>query len=175
MREEEFEQCVRRICDGDRSGLKDIYTEYLPYLYRIVYGMVQKKEVAEDITADFFVRFWTLAPKYKPGNGHKGYLATIIRNMTIDHIRKEQREILVDITEEVEMESTDSGIENVVENITLQEALKKLKPDEKQIIDMKVLSEMTFKEIAEILHIPMGTVTWKYQEGIKKLRRCGYE
>ena len=42
-------------------------------------------------------------------------------------------------------------------------------------INMKILGEMTFKEIAEVLNIPMGTVTWRYQNAIKKLRRCGYE
>ena len=55
------------------------------------------------------------------------------------------------------------------------EALDRLKPEEREIVDMKVLSEMTFKEISEILQIPMGTVTWRYQAAIKKLRRYGYE
>ena len=58
--------------------------------------------------------------------------------------------------------------------MSLTEALNTLKPAEKQIIDMKVLSEMTFAEIAQTLNIPMGTVTWRYREAIKKLRRCGY-
>ena len=43
------------------------------------------------------------------------------------------------------------------------------------VVDMKVLGEMSFREISETLHIPMGTVTWRYQNAIKKLRRCGYE
>ena len=52
--------------------------------------------------------------------------------------------------------------------------LSVLKPAERQIIDMKILSEMTFQEISDTLGIPMGTVTWRYQEAIKKIRRCGY-
>ena len=50
-----------------------------------------------------------------------------------------------------------------------------LKPSERQVVSLKVLGELTFKEIADIMDIPMGTVTWKYQNAIKKLRRCGYE
>ena len=65
--------------------------------------------------------------------------------------------------------------EQVVSEISLQEAMDRLRPEERRIIDMKVLGEMTFKEIAQILNIPMGTVTWRYQEGIKRLRRYGYE
>ena len=40
---------------------------------------------------------------------------------------------------------------------------------------VKVLGDMTFKEIAEALDMPMGTVTWNYQDAIKQLRRFGYE
>lgn len=209
MTEAEFDGCIKRICQGDQMGLKDIYVEYLPYIYRVVYGIVGNKETAEDITSDFFVKLWSFAPKYRPGNGHKGYLATIARNMAVDHLRRCRREIPMDDPEQMiygiksgtaasgEMDvGTDNGAEKnvrkdgmgngseshaetpeeqVVSNLSLKDALERLKPEERRIIDMKVLGEMTFKEIAELLDIPMGTVTWRYQEGIKRLRRCGYE
>lgn len=218
MTEAEFEGCIKRICQGDQMGLKDIYVEYLPYIYRVVYGIVGNKENAEDITSDFFVKLWSFAPKYRPGNGHKGYLATIARNMAVDHLRRCRREIPMGDPEqmiygiksgtaaggetdvgtdhstggngadnEAEKNVRKGGMgngseshaetpeEQVVSKISLKDALEKLKPEERRIIDMKVLGEMTFKEIAELLDIPMGTVTWRYQEGIKRLRRCGYE
>lgn len=218
MTEAEFERCIKRICQGDQMGLKDIYVEYLPYIYRVVYGIVGNKENAEDITSDFFVKLWSFAPKYRPGNGHKGYLATIARNMAVDHLRRCRREIPMEEPEGMiyairsgtaDGQETDAdadrgtgGIgtdyhmergvksdgmrggsesheqtpeDQVISNLSLKDALEKLKPEERRIIDMKVLGEMTFKEIAELLDIPMGTVTWRYQEGIKRLRRCGYE
>lgn len=197
-------------------GLKDIYVEYLPYVYRVVYGIVGNKENAEDITSDFFVKLWSFAPKYRPGNGHKGYLATIARNMAVDHLRKYRREIPMEEPEQMiygtrsgasdgpdtdadrgtggagtdsHMEKgvrngrvhsgperhTDTPEEQVISDLSLKDALGKLKPEERRIIDMKILGEMTFKEIAELLEIPMGTVTWRYQEGIRRLRRYGYE
>ena len=63
----------------------------------------------------------------------------------------------------------------MVENMTIKQALDMLKPSERQIVSLKILGELTFKEIAQCMEIPMGTVTWKYQNAIKKLRRCGYE
>ncbi|HOO79231.1 MAG TPA: sigma-70 family RNA polymerase sigma factor [Lachnospiraceae bacterium] len=205
MTEERFEACVARIRSGDRNGLREIYEEYLPYIYTVVYGILQNKENAEDVTSDFFIRFWNSASQYKGGNGHKGYLATIARNMAIDFLRKRKKEVLMDDFSEAGTDgggtvgyandTTDSAgdqrsalgkavasageqhsLENeVLSDISLKEALDKLKPEEKKIIDMKILGEMTFKEIAKVLGIPMGTVTWRYQEGIKRLRRYGYE
>ncbi len=184
---------------GDRQALKEIYEAYLPYLYTVVFGVLQNKEDAEDVSTDVFLRLWETADRYKPGSGHKGYLATIARNMAIDHLRKRGREVLVDdltgasqdtggrISRRDEedggsgMTVTSAGMPDsspveseVLGQRTIEEVLSVLKPAERQIIDMKILSEMTFQEISDTLGIPMGTVTWRYQEAIKKIRRCGY-
>lgn len=50
--------------------------------------------------------------------------------------------------------------------------IDKLEETERMIIDMKLIGELTFKEIAKILKSPMGTVTWKYKKAMDKLRMC---
>lgn len=287
--EQLFEECINRICSGDQSGLKEIYEAYLPYIFGIVHSMLRRREDAEDVTSAFFIRLWETAEKYRPGHGHRGYLAAIARNMTIDFIRKNRREIPMDLsgTSEIEenalyhsgegfsrggdpyaentqytamrsggdaaygaaagyaenetqgvygdaaygaaagsgeeaslgitgetvyaaaAENTAAGADGevpktgaekkprtgrnmlngppgesgyspgfedrVVENMTLREALATLKPEEREIIHLKIAGGLTFQEISELLGSPMGTVTWRYREAIKKLRRYGYE
>ena len=102
MTEAAFDACILAILNGDKQGLRDIYDCYLDYIYRIVYGVVGRKEDAEDITSEFFIKLWQQADKYRRGSGHKAYLATIARNMAIDHMRKYKREILEEFPEEVE-------------------------------------------------------------------------
>ena len=180
MNEQQFEQAVARMVQGDKTGLKEIYETYIGYIYRIVYEVLQNRENAEDVTSDFFIRLWDKADQFKPGGGHKGYLATMARNMAIDYIRKHRREELTAMMQDIEAgpeeeeqtkkqfykEETGSEVEeSVIRDMTVKEALETL----------KVLGEMTFKEIAQAMGIPMGTVTWKYRNAIKKLRRCGYE
>ena len=192
MTEERFEQCMKRIADGDREALKDLYEEYLPYLYTVIYGILQNKEMAEDVTTDCFLKIWNTADRYKGGNGHKGYLATIARNMAIDELRKRKREVYAYDDEQADVgdwADTDDPHESggppgtqsstvedeVIGNLSVMEALDTLKPAEKEIVNLKVLAEMTFQEISDLLKIPMGTVTWRYREAMKKLRRYGYE
>ena len=180
MTEAAFDACIKAILSGDKQGLRDIYDAYLDYIYRIVYGVVGKREDAEDITSEFFIKLWQQADKYKAGSGHKAYLATIARNMAIDHMRKYKKEVLESFTQENEDEvffepvSSDDTEATVIEDVAIKEAISKLNEKEQQIINMKVLSEMTFAEISETLKVPMGTVTWRYREAIKKLRRYGY-
>lgn len=190
MNEREFEEAVARMIRGDKTGLKDIYESYVGYIYRIVFEVLQNKENAEDVTSDFFIRLWDKAEQYRPGGGHKGYLAAMARNLAIDYLRKHKKEELTAMLQDIEAgpEEEESGrakglakdtsvsVEaEVIQEMTVQEALLKLKPGERQIVSLKILGEMTFKEIAECMKLPMGTVTWKYQNAIKKLRRCGYE
>lgn len=176
MNEQQFENAVARMVQGDKTGLKEIYEAYIGYIYRIVYEILQNKENAEDVTSDFFIRLWDKAEQFKPGSGHKGYLATMARNMAIDFIRKHRKEELKALLQDIEPEPEEEKMEeSVIQNLTVKEALGRLKPSERQIVSLKVLGELTFKEIAGIMEIPMGTVTWKYQNAIKKLRRCGYE
>ncbi len=187
MKEEQFAQCMSRIAKGDKDALREIYEEYMGYLYSVVYGVLGHRETAEDVTSEVFLRIWNTADKFKAGGGHKAYLATIARNMAIDELRKHKREVLMsgDTTDEDDSggpdeigraASDDTGPEEeVIQDMSLKEALDKLKPAEREVVSMKILSEMTFQEISNALQIPMGTVTWRYQAAIKKLKRCGYE
>ncbi|MCM1538898.1 MAG: sigma-70 family RNA polymerase sigma factor [bacterium] len=246
MTEQEFEQAVVRIRSGDKDGLKEIYLAYVKFIYAVIYEILQNKENTEDVTSEFFIKLWDVAERYVPGHGHRGYLATIARNMAIDFIRKRRREVLradiefdpggadigdsagggsmfdtaedagaaMRIAEGAERdadapygsaENAEAGRslsgggqsrvsatagrgappgrglaehsveDEVIGNIAVEEALALLKDGERQIINMKILGDMTFQEIADTLHMPMGTVTWKYRNAIGKLRRCGYE
>lgn len=189
MNDQQFEKAVARMVQGDKTGLREIYEAYIGYIYRIIFEVLQNKENAEDVTSDFFIKLWDRADQFKPGNGHKGYLAAMARNMAIDFIRKHRKEELTALLQDIEAgpeeespgkysggREEESEVEQqVIQDMTVQEALDRLKPGERQIVSLKIFGEMTFKEIAEAMGIPMGTVTWKYQNAMKKLRRCGYE
>ena len=176
MEERQFEEAMARMVQGDQSALKEIYESYVGYIYRIIYEVLRNKENAEDVTSEFFIRLWNKAEQFRPGSGHKGYMAAMARNMAVDFLRKYRREELTELMEELGRTGEDLGTEQeVLGDMSVSQALDTLKPSERQIVSLKVLGELTFKEIAQYMKIPMGTVTWKYQNAIKKLRRCGYE
>lgn len=190
MEQEKFDDCMLRICRGEKSALKEIYEAYATYIYSVILRVVNQSTDAEDITSEFFIKLWTNSDKYVPGGGHKAFLATMARNMAIDYLRKHNREVPIgDFSTEQEDESEgtpaevslmerkqESNVEDeVIEEVSLKEALERLKPREREVIHFKIMGDLTFKEIAEAMQIPMGTVTWLYRQAIEKLRRCGYE
>ena len=66
MNEHQFEDAVARMVQGDKSGLKEIYENYIGYIYRIIFEVLQNKENAEDVTSEFFIRLWDKAEQFKP-------------------------------------------------------------------------------------------------------------
>lgn len=155
---------------GDRDGLRYIYDAYLKLIYAVVYDTIGQREEAEDVTSEFFIKLYSIAGSYKPGNGHRRWIVTIARNMAVDRIRKIDREALVDEIPETAQGS--SMEEYVVDRVSLKEVMESLKPDEREIVDLKVAGGFTFREISELVGKPMGTVTWLYNNAIKRLRRC---
>lgn len=180
MTDKEFQSAIEKLLKGDKDGLASIYEAYVKLIYAVVYDTVGSKEDAEDITSDFFIKLIRVADSFKKGSPHKTWLVTIAKNMAIDHIRKRSREVFeIDNTSDDDnapKQWEDTSRASVEDTVTLSsdmaQAMSALEPREKEIIDLKLIGQFKFKEIAEMTGMPMGTVTWLYNQGIKKLRRC---
>ncbi len=186
MTDNEFQLAMDALVCGNKNGLRAIYDAYMKLIYAVVYDVVKRREDAEDVTSEFFIKLIRVAPSFKKGSPHKTWLVTIARNMAIDFIRKNNREVL-----EYENEDSNDGIVeqgnasfdiNPVEDKAIlaedmRQAMNTLSSKEKEVIDLKLIGQLKFKEIAQVTGQPMGTVTWLYNQGIIKLRRClsGYE
>lgn len=180
MTDEMFQNVIDELAKGDKNALKMIYEAYVRLIYAVVYDMVGKKEDAEDITSDFFIKLIRVAKSFRAGNSHKTWLVSIARNMSIDYMRKNRRE-MPEAGDEVRegiietrgaAESSRQVENNTIILEDMKNAMEKLKPKEREIIDMKLVGQLTFQEIADIQKKPIGTITWTYNQGIKKLRRC---
>lgn len=177
MEEKQFHACMQRAKAGDKSALHEIYEAYVGYIYSVVFQVLLNREDAEDVTSEFFIKLWKLSDTYRAGRGHRAWLAVIARNMAIDLLRKKKREILTEDFEDSAAESaSEADVEGeVLSDMSMKAALDTLKPPEREVVNLKIMGELTFQEIADILGQPLGTVTWRYQNAVRKLRRCGYE
>ena len=101
--------------------------------------------------------------------------------MAIDLLRKRGHEYLLYETEDAPQDKLEEGgtaeaASTVEEHVILAEdmrqAMQTLSDREREVLDLKLAGELKFRDIAETLGQPLGTVTWLYNQGIKKLRRC---
>lgn len=171
-----FDAAVDRIRAGNREGLREIYDAYGDKVYRLFLGKVRHREDAEDLTSDFFLKLWELAGTHRSGTPHKSWMMTIARNMAVDHLRRVSREIP---DEDVEMHESlterTTAEDTVLGEMSAAHILSVLPESEREIVMMHLSADLTFREIAEVLGIPLGTAVWKYRSAIGKLQRLAKE
>ncbi len=184
MTQTEFHTAIKKLAKGDKQMLHVIYETYGKLIYAVVYDLLKSREDAEDVTSEFFIKLIHVAGSYKKEHSHKAWLVKIAKNMAIDWMRKRGREVLLyedaetgEITQNIletggQEENVSSVEDTTVLETDLKNAMQTLMPKEQEVIDMKLLGDMKFREIAEATEQPMGTVTWLYNQGILKLRRC---
>lgn len=167
MSELEFIRYLKDIDKGKKDGLKKIYDYYGHSVYSYALSIVKCEKLAEDICQDTFIKIWDNAKKYKKGSSPKAWIMTITRNMSIDYLRKYKKE---DIMDEFYIATDKDMSEEISKKLQVNEALSLLKDEEREVVVLHIISDLTFKNIGEILNKPLGTVTWRYREAIKKLK-----
>ena len=176
MTENNFVGYLSQLCGGDMQGLRQIYEEYCPMIYSSVLQICKSPHLAEDITSEFFLRLKKAAAVYRKGLGHKKWLLISARNLAVDFIRRQSREIPSSGGEQEEdafsdiADSADTE-EKVSSDISVRQMLEALNDNQREIVHLKIYCGLTFSEISDVLQIPLGTVTWRYQSAVKKLRK----
>ncbi|MDR0222887.1 MAG: RNA polymerase sigma factor [Oscillospiraceae bacterium] len=153
---------------GDKKAFEELYNNLRVPAYTIIYRIMWDKSAAEDILQEFFIKLYFSPPEPSVKNP-RAYIFRTARNLATDALRKRQKCLSLD-----EMEDTvpDNGLYGANDlKIAVNDALKSLPEDESQIVTLRAMGELKFREISEIMKIPLGTALWKYQKAIGKLKK----
>ncbi len=138
--------------------------EYYDKIYKYCYLKVNKKEIAEDLTQQAFLKYLSQNDYIDQGKP-LAYLYTIARNQCFDYFKKKQEEPLFDDVID------QNRLEDIVTNIVIKEAVKKLDTDLSEIILLKFGSEFKVSEIATALGISRFAVHRKINTALKELKK----
>ena len=164
----QLESLASRIAKRDKKSFEELYGELSRIVYSICLGIVHNRSIAEELTQDTFVSVWENIAGYS-GKGFKSWIISIARNKSLNSLRAGKRELSVDFDENENAGGGYTIDEKVDTRSVLDAALHILQDDERQIVLMRNCG-IKAKEIADILGIPRGTVSWKYSEAIEKMR-----
>ena len=164
-------ELVQKLHNGDKEAADQIVERYYADIYRFCLYMVQSQEDAYDITQESFLKFIKYGTSYHHQN-LRGYLLTIARNLCFNYFRDKK-----DIESSVEWEVFDklpkpgNQITETEDIIYLQNLLKALSPDIREVIVLRMYEEMKFKDIARVMGCSVSTAKSRYRIGISQLKR----
>lgn len=152
---------------GDLSLFDEFYEQVKQKVFYNIFALTKNYELSEDLLQDTFVKFLNNINDIDPNDSVLGYLMVCSRNLTLDYFKKNNRVRQLDETVD-HPSSVDE--DDVDKNIILEKIKEILKPKEFEIFTLHVLSELTFEEISKLQKRPIGTITWAYNNAIKKLK-----
>ncbi len=177
MTDAEFESAIEKMLQGNRSGLREVYDAYGNTIYSLFLGRVHRHQDAEDLTSDFFLKLWSSASTYRKGTGHKGWMNAIARNMAVDFQRRHREIPMEDAADDYAQQLTapSDTEDEVLGEMRSSQILSNLSEEEREIVQLHLAADLTFREIAAILKRPLGTIAWKYRTAISKLQKLAKE
>lgn len=167
LNKKEIHDMFQRIKAGEKEGIEDLYVKYKDLIINISFSIVKDRNIAEEISQNVFLKILKIDTEVFPDNNELSWIYTITKNQTIDYLRKQHTNIDIDSIYEINDENNE--IENIVEQDTYNKIIEGLEEKEREIVSLKIISGMTFREIGEILEMPTATVQWKYYKAMHTL------
>ena len=155
--------------EKDPDGFELLYRHYFRFLFSVAYSVLNNEEDSYDVIQSVMMRLYQLDENLFPSDHELSWLKTVVKNEALMHLRREKA--TVPMEETAEFPVLDQKIEDFVDMDAFHKLTDSLNERQKKVVGMKILGDMTHKEIAQMLSIPIGTVQWIYATSIKKLRR----
>jgi RNA polymerase sigma factor (sigma-70 family) len=158
------------------SLFEQIILPHLNAAYNLARWLTRNEQDAEDVVQEAYLRAFRFFDGFKGGDG-RVWLLAIVRNTCVTWRRKETQIAKVPFDEEThgpnEMETTVEGrLAGEVNLEQLRSCLESLPLEYREILVMRELEELPYKDIGEILSLPIGTVMSRLSRGRKRLQDC---
>ena len=155
---------------GDEDAYRGLLDIYKGRIFSFVYRIVRNYDDTEDITFDTFIRCYKSLSSFDRSRSFSTWLFSIAHNLTVDFLRKHKQEY--ELLDE-RLPSRDDLVQEYERSEQLgriEEALVKLPLIDREIVIFFYKEEKSYKEIGEILNIPVTTIKTRLHRARKKLR-----
>jgi RNA polymerase sigma-70 factor (ECF subfamily) len=163
-------ELISDFLNGDKNAFELLFSRYNREVFYLVKTFVNNTEEAKDITQDAFIKAFNNLKNLNDRTKFKSWLFTIGVNLAKDRLKMRKKTT----DEGLELIRTDDDPhDNIIKDSLAREvnsAIKKLPERQADVIRLRALDEMSFKEIAQILNIKETTVRTNFHFAIKGLR-----
>ena len=173
---------VARCLSGDESAWEELVRTHTRQVYGLCFRFTNSSNEAQDLTQEVFLRVFRTIKSFRSTEGSfNTWLSRVTRNLLIDHYRRTRQERVTDSIEDQLPVLEEAGAAASVRpdhqvagreaSEILQATLQKLSPDLREAVILRDLQELEYREIADVLEIPEGTVKSRINRGRAELAR----
>lgn len=173
---------ISRCLSGDETAWEELVRLHTRQVYGLCLRFTGSNQEAQDLTQEVFLRVFRTLQSFRAAEGSFGtWLARVTRNLLIDHYRRTRQDRATDSIEDqlpmLEQSGAasparpDQALAGREAGEILQASLQRLSPELREAVILRDLQEMEYREIAQVLEIPEGTVKSRINRGRAELGR----
>lgn len=176
------DELVEIFLSGQESAFVELVKKYNNDIYRVIYGLIHDREDAFDLTQDVFLKVYNSLPRYKANGKFFAWMYRIAQNMARNYLRRKKIAIFFSLdwisvkSPAAMIDNRDSSdIEILLEQKELKDMLDQamdgLDNNAREILVLKEIKMLEYKEIACLLDIEIGTVKSRISRAREKLKK----
>jgi RNA polymerase sigma-70 factor (ECF subfamily) len=185
--EMDWPDLVRRCLDGDATAWAELVAAEQRRVYGLCYRFTASSHDAEDLTQEVFIKLYANLRSFDAAKGSfHTWITTLTRNLLVDHFRRSRQQRVTDSLDagwdqgadaprpEPLVDPRSTPLQHAVRQqleCMVQNALARVSPELREAVILRDLQDMDYKEIAEVLSIPQGTVKSRISRGRAELAR----
>jgi RNA polymerase sigma-70 factor (ECF subfamily) len=177
-------ELLQAVLAGDGTAYRGLVEKYQTRVYGMVFGMLRNREDARDVTQEAFVKAYRSLDSFRLESSFYTWIYRIAMNLAIDFTRKRKRRETTSYDEAIGARGEDGAIAEAHHEdgparqlerkrlfSKIMDAMQELPEDQREVILLRELEGLQYKEIADVMGIPEGTVMSRLFYARKKLQK----
>ena len=166
--EKELDELFKEIKNNNKIAFEQLYNRYNKLVYGIAFSILKNKQDAEDLVQIVFTKIYSIDKNKLPSSNEATWLYSVTKNETINYLKNKKNNI--DLDSIYELEDNNNEIDKIINQDKYNRIISKLNEKEREIVSLKILSNLSFEEIGKILNVPTGTIKWRYYKSVHTLK-----
>lgn len=172
-----LDELLLRVARGDSDSYAELFDAAGALVYGVVKQVVVAPSLAEEVCQEVFSEVWRLAPRFDPGRGAAtGWISTIAHRRAVDRVRSEQAHRnrtahVVRHSHQADYDDVAERVELRMEHDQVRDALSSVSALSREAIEHAFYDGRSYREVAEHLDVPLGTVKSRIRAGLRQMAR----
>jgi RNA polymerase sigma-70 factor (ECF subfamily) len=149
----------------------DAIVQHIPRLRRYARALVGDRYSADDLVQDTLERAWNKLHLWRPGSDMRAWLFAIMHNVFVNQARSRRREVDIRVEDlpQIAVRAT-QGVN--LELVDVDRALRLLPVEQREVVLLVAVEEMSYEEVSRAIDVPIGTVMSRLSRGRERLRQA---
>lgn len=170
------EDLLLKVARGDQAAFATLFDRFSGLVFGVVRRVVRDPSQSEEVAQEVLVEVWRTATRFDPGRGSaQTWILTMAHRRAIDRVRSEQASR--DRTDRIGQREQSRAFDEVSEEVEVRfehqqvrESLSALTELQREAVELAYYGGYTYREVAELLDTPLGTIKTRMRDGLIRLR-----